>query len=251
MRPGPGLEVECAATSAQFGTFDQAGVPAHEDTPPLAHASSTWSTSKATTPEMVSTMASEVRKITTTAGEDEVHRIGDRARSGGEDDPSDPTSSEVLFALRWSEVLESGMRPGAACTRRAIHPATFEGVGCRIEGDGEPAQSPAGQCAVGALLEVGQEPRVDARLLRQLLGAQAELGPAMGDATGQIATARALRPLGDHCPSGAADFWLLVAGVGRGCRCHETSLSLKGCRTIGTKVPRHGDLRLFQEEANS
>ena len=211
-------------------------------------ASSTWSTSNATTPEISADHGVRSPEDHGSAGEDEIHRKGGRTRSGGEDDPTDASSRQLLLALLRREALQSGVRAGAARTRRAIDLTTLEGEGCRIEGDGEPVQGPAGERAVGALLKVSEEPGVDTGLLRQLLGAQAEFGPAMGDATGQIP--------GRACPLLLNDRRLLGAGgLGvAGCSSelvavfgvHASSLSPTVRETLRDQGPVARDLGLLR-----
>jgi hypothetical protein len=104
----------------------------------------------------------------------------------------------MLLALLWAEALEHGVRAGAAGARRAIDLTTLEGGGCRIQGDGEPEKGPAAEAGVRALLEVRQKPGIDSSSFRKLFGAEAELGPAMRDAAGQVADSdpsRFRRPL--------------------------------------------------------
>ena len=133
-----------------------------------------------------SVIASEVRKMTAAASEEEVDREGHRPRPGREDDPSDAPCGKMLLALRSGEALENGVQSRTARPRRPIDLTPLEGEGRRVKGDGQPAERPGAERAVGTLLKVGQEPGVDTGSFRQLLGAQAEFRPAMGEAPSQI-----------------------------------------------------------------
>ena len=122
----------------------------------------------------------------------------------------------MLLALLRGEALEHRVGAGAAGTGRAIDLTTFEGERRRIEGDGEPQQSPTAEAGVRTLLEVGEKPGIDPSSFRQLLSAQAELGPAMGDAAGQVAhphPSRLRRHLGTF-ETGGADAVPVRPGAG-------------------------------------
>jgi hypothetical protein len=141
----------------------------------------------------------------------------------------------MLVALLSGEALEHRVWAGAAGTRRAVDLTTFEGERCGVEGDGEPQQCPTAEAGVRALLEVRKKPGIDPSSFRQLLSAEADLGPAMGDAAGQIAHPDHSR-LRRHL--GASE----ACSCGRGARapmsgsrwCHGRSLSLMHARSIGT-----------------
>src|ERR1700728_3725868 len=90
-------------------------------------------------------------------------------------------------ALFCGQALEHRVRPGAAAARGAIDLTTFESEGCRIEGDRQPEQRPTAEAGVRTLFEVGEKPGVDSSAFRQLLSAEAEFGPTMSDAAGQVA----------------------------------------------------------------
>src|ERR1700733_15368874 len=143
----------------------------------------------------------------------------------------------MLPALLPRRALEYGVRAGAAGARRAIDLTAFEEERRRIQSDGEPQQRTAAETGIRTLLEVSEKPRIDSSSFCELFGAEAELCPSMGHATGQVADLDRSRRRRGLCT--------LDAGAwGRGARsplswsrwCHVTSVNLRCASPIGTKV---------------
>ena len=140
----------------------------------------------------------------------------------------------MLAALLHGQAFEHRMRSGAPRARRAINTTTFESKGGRVECHGQAKQRPIAEARVGTLLEVSEKPSVDASSFGQLFRAQAQFGPAMRNASGQIAHQHSSGPRGRLSTVRSGNRSDVPSFLSGSVRCHPSSVRLTCTGPIGT-----------------
>jgi hypothetical protein len=117
-------------------------------------------------------------------------RARDRSLLGEEYEAADAASGKVGFALFLAENVEMRVRASASCAGRPVDLAASQVVDRRFERTGEADQKPTWKRDCRAALEIIEVAGIHAGASCDFLMRQAQLLPAMGDTTGEIAGGR-------------------------------------------------------------